>query len=375
MPTYQDYTFPSDLENSKAYPDMIQIRIVKQGGADLKKFTSGLDNSITEQIKTNGLQEKIFAGLDKKKDADKRESLQKALDSGNATLIIAELSTRRAIDGFKNEGTLDGLDLVGSIIGTAAQQAAVDFQESKPRLEMLNLISLPMPDNLTYNEQIEWQSTDLGGIGGLAKGASLNGGSAAGAGFSQLGSIISGGTGALVSSVLGAGIAGGAVLGVLGAGNAVQGTIESQIKVKSNPFKEQTFQGVPFRPFEFSWTFSPTSQTEVDTIKEIINLLRQNSRPSYRGGGNEFLFDYPNTMQIEFKTYLRKNDITVKDDVLINNDYLPKLKQCICKSINTNYATAGWHSFKDGAPTSITLQLQFEEIDIVTSDDIKDKGY
>lgn len=374
MPTYQDYTFPSDLENSKAYPDMIQIRILKQGGADLKKFTSGLDNSITEQIKSKGIREKIFAGLDEKKDAGKIESLQKALDSGNATLIIAKISAQQAINGLKNEGNLDGLDLVGTIIETAASTASVDFQKSKPRLEMLNLISLPMPDNLTYNEQIEWQSTDLGGIGGLAKGAKLGDGSAAAAGFSQLGSIISGGTGALVSSVLGAGIAGGAVLGVLGAGNAVQGTIESQIKIKSNPFKEQTFQGVPFRPFEFSWTFSPTSQTEVDTIKEIINLLRQNSRPSYRGR-NEFLFDYPNTMQIEFKTYLRKNDITVEDDVLITNKYLPKLKQCICKSINTNYATAGWHSFKDGAPTSITLQLQFEEIDIVTSDDIKDKGY
>jgi len=374
MPTYQDYTFPSDLENSKAYPDMIQIRILKQGGADLKKFTSGLDNSITEQINSNGIREKIFAGLDEKKDAGKIKSLRQALDSGQATLIIAELSAQRAIDGFKNEGTLDALDLVGSIIGTAASTAAADFQKSKPTLEMLNLISLPMPDNLTYNEQIEWQSTDLGGIGGLAQGKTLNGGSAAGAGFSQLGSIISGGTGALVSSVLGAGIAGGAVLGVLGAGNALQGTIESQIKIKSNPFKEQTFQGVPFRPFEFSWTFSPTSQTEVDTIKEIINLLRQNSRPDY-SGGNEFLFTYPNTMQIQFKTYLRKNDITVEDDVLIDNDYLPKLHPCVCKSINTNYATAGWHSFVDGAPTSITLQLQFEEINIVTSEQIKTEGY
>ena len=103
-------------------------------------------------------------------------------------------------------------------------------------------------------------------------------------------------------------------------------------------------------------------------------MLRQNSRPDY-SGGNEFLFTYPNTMQIQFKTYLRKNDITVEDDVLIDNDYLPKLHPCVCKSINTNYATAGWHSFVDGAPTSITLQLQFEEINIVTSEQIKTEGY
>ena len=224
-----------------------------------------------------------------------------------------------------------------------------------------------MPDNLTYNEQVEWQAADLGAMSGLAKGQSTD--SLAGAGFSQLGSIISGGAGALVSGVLGGGVAGGAVLGALGGGSTVQGTIESQLKLRANPFKEQTFQGIPFRPFEFSWTFSPTSEKEVKDIKDIINQIRGHSKPDY-GEGGKFFFKYPHEFKIEFLTFDTNEE-------LIHNEYLPKLKNCICKSVNTNFATAGWYSFEKGAPTSITLQLQFEEIEIITKDDvlsIKDKG-
>ena len=46
----------------------------------------------------------------------------------------------------------------------------------------------------------------------------------------------------------------------------------------------------------------------------------------------------------------------------------------VCKSVNTNYTTAGWRSFENGAPTSVTLQLGFEEIDIITSDDVDTFG-
>jgi hypothetical protein len=378
-------TYPSDLGDGITYPDIIQITIIKKNGANLKFIKDNAGKNFKADLANSALGKRLVKELNEAR--TKPDANGKKMEKLNATQAIEQIVSvsgqlQNVADDLidaKPDGVSDLLQL-GSAFGTSLvdtlQKSKIDPTTGKPSIEKpLATISLPMPDNLTYNEQIEWQSTDLGALGGGAKGASLNGGSVAGAGFSQLGSIISGGTGALVSSVLGAGIAGGAVLGVLGAGNSVQGTIESQVRVKSNPFKEQTFQGVPFRPFEFSWTFSPTSQREVDDIKKIIKLLRQHSRPSY-DGGNQFLFKYPDTMQIEFKTYSRKSGILkANPDVLITNKYLPKLKQCICKSINTNYATAGWHSFKEGAPTSITLQLQFEEIDIVTSEDIETEDY
>ncbi|MBC8435373.1 MAG: hypothetical protein H8D84_00165, partial [Proteobacteria bacterium] len=183
---------------------------------------------------------------------------------------------------------------------------------------------------------------------------------------SQAGNVLAGGAGAIVSKLLGGGLLGGAVLGGLGGGAGVQGAIETKLRVKSNPFKEQTFQGVGFRPFEFSFVFNARSQSEVITIKEIINTFRQYSKPSLESPDSA-IFKYPGEFIIEFLT-------NNGNDSLNTNNYLPKLKHCICKSVNTNFTTAGWKSFEDGAPATITLQLGFEEIDIITKESVEE-GY
>ena len=177
--------------------------------------------------------------------------------------------------------------------------------------------------------------------------------------------MLAGGAGAIVSKLLGGGLLGGAVLGGLGGGAALQGAIESNLRVKSNPFKEQTFQGVGFRPFEFSFVFNARSQTEVNTIRKIINTFRKFSKPSLESPESA-IFNYPAEFQIEF--------LTLKQDIWTPNKYLPKLKQCVCKSVNTNFTTAGWKSFEEGAPTTITLQIGFEETDIITNSDVKIEG-
>ena len=79
------------------------------------------------------------------------------------------------------------------------------------------------------------------------------------------------------------------------------------------------------------------------------------------------IFSYPDEFKIEFLT---NNGY----DYFEPNKYLPKLKQCVCKSVNTNFTTAGWKSFEEGAPTTITLQLGFEETDIITSEQVEIEG-
>jgi hypothetical protein len=340
------FVFPEDLvdANKGHYPDVILITIVQQDGANLKEFQSKVKPNLANDLRKGndgGIGRSIATGIEKGDSFF--ESVVNVFKGG-----IDELADKGKLNEFA-ETTQNFVKSVGKT-----------FKGSRPKAIFKSTIALPMPDNLTYNEQIEWQAADLGAIGGLAKGESTD--SLAGAGFSQLGSIISGGAGALVSGVLGGGIAGGAVLGALGGGSTVQGTIESQLKIRANPFKEQTFQGIPFRPFEFSWTFSPTSEKEVRDIKNIINQIRGHSKANY-GEAGTFFFKYPHEFDIRFLTFNDEGELT-------DNEYLPKLKNCICKSVNTNFATAGWYSFKDGAPTSITLQLQFEEIEIITKDDV-----
>ena len=88
--------------------------------------------------------------------------------------------------------------------------------------------------------------------------------------------------GGAVGGIIGGGVAG-AVLGtILGASSSLGGAVESAFDIKANPYKEQTFQGVGFRPFEFSFTFRPRNETEVEAVHDIITTFRAYSKPSFK---------------------------------------------------------------------------------------------
>ena len=58
------------------------------------------------------------------------------------------------------------------------------------------------------------------------------------------------------------------------------------------------------------------------------------------------------------------------DNSYETNKYIPQIKFCVCTAVNTNFTGTGWRSFKDGAPTEITLQLTFQETEIITGEDV-----
>ena len=220
---------------------------------------------------------------------------------------------------------------------------------------------------MKFNEQIDWQSQDLGLVGGMMKGDSggLKGATQAGA-VGAVGQMVGGAAGSILSKFMGTGGLGGGLIGAaLGSNSAIQSAVEVAGGVKSNPFKEQTFQGIGFRPFEFSFTFRARSDTEMEEIARIITAFRGFSKPSFRMGEiASGLFDYPEEFRIEFLTMNANNDEYVK------NTYLPEIKYCVCKAVNTNFTGSGWKAFKDGAPVDITLQLTFEETELITQEDV-----
>ena len=50
---------------------------------------------------------------------------------------------------------------------------------------------------------------------------------------------------------------------------------------------------------------------------------------------------------------------------------MPEIKYCICTSVNTNFATKEWRSFEGGAPVEVSLQLDFEETELITKEDVE----
>ena len=289
---------------------------------------------------------------------------------------IVGLNTDEAKKNFADKVEVLGskISAIGGGIVEASKDALKTFRSTNKgynTAQPVRSIYLPMPENLTYNEQVDWQGTDLGAMA-LARDKIMSGKgsgseSAKYAGLSQLGNLAGGAAGGLVGTLFGGGILGGAAGAMLG-GGSIQGAIESTFRVKTNPFKEQTFGGVPFRPFEFSWTLTARNDAELGAIGEIIKAIRTHSKPSFQNPESRTIFNYPDEFQINFKTLHTDNE------TLLDNNYLPRLKPMVCKSVNTNYTTAGWRSFENGAPTSVTLQLGFEEIDIITSDEVNTFG-
>lgn len=360
--SFNTLKFPDNLGLDYVHPDYVIFTIVERPGANLKVTQANITKQLGKSIEDSDLPAEEKKTLKKRLETNKDKSI-KALTDIIASGINKDLEEKEGDTKNAAGSTAGNIGLGFDALFNSLQKSR-NIKGSKSPTRQVGSIVLPMPDNLTYAEQTEWQGADLGAIGGIAKNGTENINGVGQAGFSQLGTIISGGAGALVSSVLGGGVLGGALVGALGGGNVLQGTIESTFRIKSNPFKEQTFQGVPFRPFDFSWTFSPTSESETLEIKDIIDTFREYTKPTYKDA-SKFQFLYPHELNVKFYTKDASGGV-------VENEYLPKLKPCICKSINTNFATAGWHSFTDGAPTSITLQMQFEEIEIITAGDVSE---
>ena len=365
--------YPDDLGVGFTHPDCVKFTIGTNPGVSLegvKKVVAGKIESSKVALGKSFIKgiaelEADKAALGKKPAKEKEEALTAKL---NTLKKGFESFQNRIATGATNFEDLGGL--LDGVIDTGKEAiAALRAGQTKNVFTSISSIYLPMPENLVYNEPIDWQGTDLGMMKGAADALLGKGGSdnaLGGAALSQTGNMLAGGAGAIVSKLLGGGLLGGAVLGSLGGGDGVQGAIESNLRIRSNPFKEQTFQGVGFRPFEFSFVFNARSQSEVNMIRKIVNSFRKYSKPSL-DKPDSAIFSYPAEFEIEFLT---KDEY----DNFNQNTYLPRLKRCVCKSVNTNFTTAGWKSFNDGAPTTITLQLGFEETDIITSEQIDRAG-
>jgi len=392
------FHFPLDLTTSDGvnpvtHPDCIRLVIQRKPGASMQGVKDHVASKYGTDFKKNlkelegNLVNKV-ASIKKKLEAKPGKEI---MDKLHAELTNAE-ETRKAIGAFQSkQEVIDAAAEAGAKISTNVMDK---FEELASKVQVLgggvlneskelyqkfkdtnqnynvatslHTIYLPMPDQLSYNEQAEWQGTDLGMLA-LVRDKIMGGDKKAEdfatAGLGQIGNLVGGGAGALVGTLFGGGVLGGAAVGALGGGANIQAAVESTFRVKTNPFKEQTFGGVPFRPFEFAWTFSPRNEAEVNMLNKIIKKIRTHSKPSFKDA-SKTIFNYPDEFQIEFLTL-------VAGDNLKENKNLPRLKPMVCKSVNTNFMTAGWRSFENGAPATVTLQLGFEEIDIVTSGDVE----
>lgn len=213
-------------------------------------------------------------------------------------------------------------------------------------------VTLPMPENLQESFNMEYSDKKLGMIGVLmdsmsqSQMADLIGGSDEAA--RQAASDVTGNvSGKLRSSGAGgAGVAAARYL-VKSLSEDASTALDRATGTILNPYQELQFDGISLREHTFSYTFSPNSLAEANTLKEIIKELKIRMHPAKHG----LLYTFPD-----------KCKITVSQG-LNNRAYLTFL-ECYLKSMVVNYAPSGTPTFAKGGehPADISISLVFGEI-------------
>jgi len=176
------------------------------------------------------------------------------------------------------------------------------------------------------------------------------------------------------TAVQGLEVGGQKLAGLLGA----EGVAAAARGVVVNPRLEKLFKQKDFRNFSFSWEFYPRNQTEVQSIRDIIETFRYHAHPAR---DKQLAVEKESNVQIilrvpaEFEVRFLSSNPNMNQAGFVENEYLPRIGRCSLTSISVDYTPNSLFStFVDNSPTAITMTLNFTEMGILTRETV-DKGY
>lgn len=275
---------------------------------------------IIEEIKELGLQ-----GVKKTGQNFYNTGKEKLSDIKSAGFVgTATAAVDTATEAFTNpiDTAVDGAKALGGAAGELVKE--IGQRSGTP----VAYISLYMPETLNFSSTMDYDD-------------SVTIASAAGA-LPLVGGVVSKITGAL--------------------GNDAARLALNKAGYVFNPQKQMLFNGINFREFSMSFTFTPYSQREADDVKKIIKLFRRWAAPKPSTESAGMFWIPPALFGIEFQFQGK------------HNKNLPKLERCVVDNIDVNYAPNGWSAHSDGAPVQTTMTIGFKEIVLIGRDKIE-AGY
>lgn len=234
-------------------------------------------------------------------------------------------------------------------------------------------IALPLPGNLSTAYNAQYSNEGIGPLGKLAFDAGAGGFNNVGE-FGQnmvdrLSSISSDERNAIMANLgsslaeaeigaLAATAVGGGALGAA-TGAAVAQAFKGGMAgagVARNPHLAALFTGTNFRTHSFQYKLVARNEAESQAIKAIIHGFKLHSAPNYLASGH-------------FLQYPSKWEIVIKNGP---GDYLFKIGDSVCTNVEVNYTAEGGAYFydKSGAPVSVGLSLEMQEVAITTQKEI-----
>lgn len=250
-----------------------------------------------------------------------------ATDIGNA-----------AIEGFKGN---DFVEKSISAVGAVSEQTKIAFTQRKTRL--IAGINLYMPDTLEFTNAASYNQTSLLEVASSVL-ESLH--SKEAKGFRPINFAAGVAAGAIAKAQTNA-----AKLGLATQGLAL------------NPQQQLLFDGIDFRTFQMSFTFTPFSKDEATTVKNIVKMFKTHAAPRIVTGAAGMFFIPPSTFNLEF--FFNGEE----------NKNIGKVAECVIETIDVNYAPNGWSSHTDGSPVQTTMSISFKEIELIDREKIEKDGY
>ena len=341
------YTYPEGLGNSSDLQHYIAFFINVRGKSKFNKQV-GINNNtqkILEDVKVGQGQNRL----------DPNRTSQ-AITAAGVVAGAGAGGAASLLSGLK-DGKLSKTELVGAAVGTATGAVvaagvakglqALGVLEPDTLKRISDVITLHIQDKPSTSYSINYQDKELGTLGGL-----LAGGSSATDSTETLKDIGSEGGRAIVSGIVSA------VSGAMG--GAGGNLLELGTKQKTNSFREQFFESIDYRTFNFKHTFMPRSPAEAESVRRILNLFKFHMHPELSQAG--LFYIYPS--EFEIKYFYRDRE----------NTYFDKISSCVLEDMSVEYGGDIFSTFDDGNPVEVNLTLKFKELELLTKERIT-QGY
>jgi len=227
---------------------------------------------------------------------------------------------------------------------------------------IMGTIQLPMQPNLSESSSVDWNQDEINQIQKIGAGLAAQGitnirNSATGGDFgAALGNLLGGAGRAVQELIRTPGL--GPFITAYFAGQAVGANVVGRSTGQVlNKNLELLFKGPKLRQFSFNFTFTPRSDTEAATVKEIIRFFKRSMAPQV---APERLFLYtPDIFQLEY----------------IHNSggphpYLNRFKPCALTNFSVNYTPGNsYMTYKDGSMTQYQIAMTFSELEPIYQND------
>ena len=344
-----EHSYPEGVASDADKLHYMQFYINVRGNS---KFNEGSNkrSSFKQAVmedKTLGAGQNRFSPQNAEKQREVGFGLAGAQGAASMATAVGAIKGKSIIQtGAAAVGTFIAGAAVGKIAAEKTEELGV-LQSDVPK-RLLDVITLHIQDRPAVNYSVQYQEDEIGTFGGFLAGGM--GTAETQQGFGE--------TAKEAATATGAAIIGG-LSKVLS--SSAGRMLETGTKQKLNPFREQFFERVDFRTFNFRHTFMPKSQEEARKVRNIIKLFKFHMHPEMASGKGLF-FLYPS--EFEIKYYYKERE----------NPYFNRISTCVLEDMNVEYGGDIFSTFETGQPVEVNMTLRFKELEVMTKERIAE-GY